>query len=549
MNIKAGFEVLKDHQRNAETLLNYGSSSRSAAPARVRFDRYVLDHQRGCLLAGDEEITLRPKTFEFLRYLASHPGRLVSKDELLAAVWPDVVVTEDSLFQCAAELRRALQDQDQHLVKTVQRRGYRFDAAVSIEPCMTVALPNKPSIAVLPFQNLSADPKQEYFADGMVEEVTTALSRVRWLFVIARNSSFTYKGRAVDVKQVGRDLGVRYVLEGSVRKAGSRLRITAQLIDASNGAHLWADRFGGTLEDIFDLQDQVAASVVGAITPRLEQAEIERAAHKPTESLDAYDYFLRGMASVNRGTAFARSDSEAARDDIDEALGLFSRAIELDPDFASAYGMGAHCYTMRRTRGWMTDRAHATAEAARLARRAVGLGKDNADALSRGGLALAFVVRELDEGAAAIERALVLNPNLAAAWLYSAWTNVWLGKPDTAIENAAWAMRLSPLDPLIHWMQSVIAHAHVVAGRYDEGSTWADMVLRENPDYPSTLRAAAVSNALAGRMAKAEKAVARLRQLNPALRVSNLRDVLGPFQRPEDVAIYEEGLRRAGLPE
>src|SRR6266571_4269844 len=310
MNTRAGLDVLKDRQRNAETSLNHGQPSRAAAPARVRFDRYILDHQRGCLLAGDEEIALRPKTFEFLRYLASHPGRLVSKDELLAAVWPDVVVTEDSLFQCAAELRRALQDQDQHLVKTVQRRGYRFDAAVSIEPCMTVALPNKPSIAVLPFQNLSADPKQEYFADGMVEEVTTALSRVRWLFVIARNSSFTYKGRAVDVKQVGRDLGVRYVLEGSVRKAGSRLRITAQLIDASNGAHLWADRFGGTLEDIFDLQDQVAASVVGAITPRLEQAEIERAAHKPTESLDAYDYFLRGMASVNRGTAFARSDSE-----------------------------------------------------------------------------------------------------------------------------------------------------------------------------------------------------------------------------------------------
>jgi adenylate cyclase len=226
-----------------------------------------------------------------------------------------------------------------------------------------LSLPDKPSIAVLPFQNLSGDPEQEYFTDGMVEDITTALSRMRWLFVIARASSFTYKGRAVDVKQVARELGVRYVLEGSVRKAANRVRIAGQLIDGSTGAHLWADRFEGALEDIFDLQDQVTASVVGAIAPKLEQAEIERAKRKPTESLDAYDYYLRGMASFYQWTT----------DGISDALRMFYRAIELDPDFASAHGRAARCYAVRKSNGWMTDREQEIAETARLARRWAGM--------------------------------------------------------------------------------------------------------------------------------------------------------------------------------
>src|SRR5690348_4781048 len=239
-------------------------------------------------------------------------------------------------------------------------------------------LPDKPSIAVLPFENLSRDPEQEYFADGIVEEIITALSRFHGLFVIARNSSFAYKGRAVDVKQVGRELGVRYVLEGSVRKAGSRVRITGQLIDASTAAHLWADRFEGRLEDIFDLQDQVAASVVGAIAPKLDQAEMERATRKPTENLDAYDYLLRGMAIIHRWN----------RETNDEALRLFYRAIEFDPNFASAYGMAARCYLIRQGSGWMIDRAEETTEAVRLARRAAALGWDDAVALCGAGLPL-----------------------------------------------------------------------------------------------------------------------------------------------------------------
>jgi TolB-like protein len=264
-------------------------------------------------------------------------------------------------------------------------------------------LPEKPSIAVLPFQNMSGDPEQEYFTDGIVEDITTALSRMRWLFVIARNSSFTYKGRAVDVKQVGRELGVRYVLEGSVRKAVNRLRITGQRIDTSSGAHLWADRFDGGLEDIFELQDHVTSSVIGAIAPKLEQAEIERAKCKPTESLDAYDYYLRGMASIYHWT----------KEGVSEALRLFYKAIELDPGFASAYGMAAWCYFWRRANGWMTDLEQEIAETARLAGKAAELGKDDAVALSFGGLALGYVAGDVEGGIALIDRALVLNPNLA----------------------------------------------------------------------------------------------------------------------------------------
>ena len=401
------------------------------------------------------------------------------------------------------------------------------------------ALPDKPSIAVLPFTNMSGDREQEYFADGMVEEIITALSRFRNLFVIARNSTFTYKGRAVDLKQVGRELGVRYVLEGSVRKAEHRVRITGQLVDTTTGAHLWADRFDGTLKDIFDLQDQVTASVVGAIGPKLEQTEIERAKRKPTENLDAYEYYLRGIANHYPATTETN----------DEALRLFYRAIELDPGFAPAYGMAARCYAWRKVNGWVANWQQEIVETARLARRAIEIGKDDAFALANGGWALALVVRDLDTGVAFIDRALVLNPNLAVAWYFSGWTRNWLGEPEVAIEHLARAMRLSPLDPFFAGMQAATAHAHFFAGRSDEASSWAGMALRERPYAHTELRIAAASNALAGRGEEAKITVARLRQIDPALCISNLREVLGPYRRPEDLARYEEGLRKAGLPD
>jgi adenylate cyclase len=411
---------------------------------------------------------------------------------------------------------------------------------VSPESKPALALPDKPSIAVLPFTNMSGDPEQDYFADGMVEDIITALSHFKALFVIARNSSFTYKGHAVDVKQVGRELGVRYVLEGSIRKATNRVRITGQLVDTATGAHLWADRFDGGLGDIFDLQDQVTESVVGAIAPAVEKAEIERAKRKPTESLDAYALYLRGLARLYQ---FANRQANG------EALRLFNSAIELDPDFASAYGRAATCYAWAKGNSWISVTANEIAEVTRLAQQAVELGKDDAIVLADSGWALAYIVRELGVGAGLIDRALGLNSNLAEAWFCGGWAKIWLGEPEPAIERFARAMRLNPLDPRLTGMQVGTAHAHFFLGRYDEAASWAATGLQDNPDFQPGLRIDAASNAMAGRPEQAHKAVARLRRLNPTLRVSNLKDVLGPYRHAEDLSRYEEGLRQAGLPE
>jgi tetratricopeptide (TPR) repeat protein len=372
----------------------------------------------------------------------------------------------------------------------------------------------------------------------MVEEIITALSRMRWLFVIARNSSFTYKGRAVDVKQVGRELGVRYILEGSVRKAGSRVRISGQLIDTANGAHLWADRFDGALEDIFDLQDQVTASVVGAIAPKLEQAEIDRARRKPTENLDAYDHYLRGLAGLHQ---FSREGN-------DNALSNLYRAIELDPTFASAYGLAARCYSQRWYGGWVADRPHALAEAERLAVKAAVLGNDDAVALAMAGFALADFVGRLEDGDALITQSLALNSNLASTWLYSAWAKASLGEPEAAIEHVTRAMRLSPNDPQMFGMHTALGFAHFIAKRYFEALTFSRAAARARPEFPFPECVIAASAALMGRLDEAQKAMAKLRQLDPGLRLSNLRNSQ-PIRRPEDYARWEDGLRLAGLPE
>jgi TolB-like protein/class 3 adenylate cyclase/tetratricopeptide (TPR) repeat protein len=425
-------------------------------------------------------------------------------------------------------------------IYAVRSAGASTSAATilsQLDPVKPLPLPDKPSIAVLPFENMSGDPEQEYFADGMVEDIITALSRFKALFVIARNSSFTYKGHAVDVKKVGRELGVRYVLEGSVRKAANRVRITGQLIDATTGAHLWADRFDGTLEDVFDLQDQVTVSVVSAIAPKLEQVEIERAKRKPTESLDAYDYFLRGTASLHQGTKEA----------VSEALRLFYQAIELDPEFSSAYGMAAWCYLVRKTNGWMRDLVQEVAETRRLARRATELGRDDAVALCWGGYALAYVASDVDAGLAFIDQALALNPNLSAAWNFSGWVRIFIGEHQSAIDRFERALRLSPRDPTVFHMRLGIAYANLFAGHYDTASSAARDALRDQT-WVGGLRILAASKALAGHLDEAREAVDLLLQSDPAVRISNLKDRISPL-RPEDFAKYADGLRKAGLPE
>ncbi len=412
------------------------------------------------------------------------------------------------------------------------------DAAVAApDAAKPLTLPDKPSIAVLPFQNIGGDPEQEYFADGIVEDIITALSRIKSLFVIARNSSFTYKGKAVDIKQVGRELGVRYVLEGSVRKAAGQVRITGQLIDASTGVHLWADRFGGSLEDIFGLQDQVTERVVGAVAPKLEEAEIERARRKPTEKLDAYDYYLRGLAMVSQ---YSRSTNS-------EALRFFTSAIALDPQYASAYAMATRCFTLKTQNGWLTNPKEEIEEGVRLARRALELGRDDPLVLAVGGYAIAYLGHDLDSGAVYIERSLSLNANNALAWLLSGAVHVLIGEPDTGIEHVMRAQRLSPLDPTQPQFMAVIAFGHFCAGRLTEATAWSEMAIREQSQLLSPLLVLTASLAHLGRLDEARAMVPQLLQVSPSYRVSRIKE-RAPFRRPEDIARLTEGLRMAGLP-
>jgi adenylate cyclase len=429
-----------------------------------------------------------------------------------------------------------------NIARPVQVWHWRSDAmAVKPAPTSTaLPLPDKPSIAVLPFQNMSGDREQEYFTDGMVEDIITALARFRTLFVIARNSSFTYKGKAVDITQVGQELGVRYVLEGSVRKAANRLRITAQLVDATNGIHIWADRFDGATEDIFDLQDRLAEKVVGAIAPKVEQAEIARATRRPPSSLDAYDCYLRGLAGWFPTTT---------KDGIDQALQLFRRSIELDPGFTSPYGWAAICYVVRKASGWFSNTPEERTEAEQAARAAIEHGHEDALALINGAYTLAYILHDIRSGKAHADRAVALNPNLAIVWTQSGWINLWVGDPETAIENFGRAIRLSPLDINIPNTLAGIAHACFFLDRHDEALSWALKAHQHGPQNHACLRILAAAAAYAGMGEHARQIGKQLLAIDPAFRASRLKDYVGPYQVPAFPAKYAEGLRRAGLPE
>ena len=401
-------------------------------------------------------------------------------------------------------------------------------------------IPDKPSIAVLPFQNISDDPEQQYFADGMAEDITTALSRFKSLFVIARNSSFSYKGKAIDVKRVGRELGVRYVLEGSVRKAGSRLRIAVQLIDAASGAHIWADRFDGALEDVFEFQDEVTERVVGAIAPRVERAEIVRAWRRPPSNTDAYDCYLRGLTCLSPMTP----------DGLEQALGLFTKASALDPDYASAYGMAMHCHAHRfdLLLADAADIARRRSEISRLWQMVARVGQDDGVALGEAAWAVAYLLRDLSSARQLIDRALELNPNLASAWANSGWINIWQGHPDLAIEHLGRAERLDP-GSLRLTSFAAMAHARFFLGEYEKALGVAERMLRHSPDAHVCLRIGAASAAFAGHIDAAHGLAARLQIIDPAFGVSRLVEYLGPYQKSAFVEKYAEGLRLAGLPE
>ena len=429
----------------------------------------------------------------------------------------------------------AFEDIGEQVVKNISRPVRVF--RVRSEPMVievsdahpALKLPDKPSIAVLPFQNMSGDPEQEYFADGMVEEIITALSHIRWLFVIARNSSFIYKGKPIDIKQVGRELGVRYVLEGSVRKGGQKVRITAQLIDALHGTHLWADRFDGPVENVFDLQDAVAVSVAGAIEPRLQAAEIRHSSERPTRDLNAYDLYLRALPhwrSLNRP-------------DLLNALQLLGEAIEHDPRFGPALSLAAVCRHHLDINGWFEDRETNRRTAIDLARRAILVAGEDPDVLAYSGFALAYFGEDLGSATALIDRALELNSNFARGWFWSGWVRLYAGDTETATRHFETSMRLSPRD---RWAIHLtgLAIADFFGRRFDQAIVKLRACLDEIPGHATTYRFLAASYAHLGKLDEARDVVERLRALTPVV-----MPTLTNFRRPEQRALLLSGLQMA----
>lgn len=520
---------------------------------RYLFEDFALDVDKRELFRGAAAISITPQALDLLVCLIRNRERVISKDDLISAIWGARVITDAALATRLNAARVAIGDsgEEQRLIKTLQRKGFRFVGTVLEVPKADVATDasgpaqrletsDRPSIAVLPFENLSGDPQQEYFGDGLVDDIITALSRFRALFVIARTSSFTYKGRAVDIKQVGNELGVRYVLEGSVRKAGTRLRINGQLIDITTGAHLWADRFDGTLDDIFDLQDKVTQQVVGAIAPEVDRAEIERARRKSVGSIYAVTAYYRGLPHILYPTT---------SDNNDVALRSFNDAIALDPSFVPAYAGAAGCLAWRRANRWRGDYAKDNAELLRLAERVKELGTDDAFALSILGFNLFWILLDFDRGLEMVEQAIQSNPNCALAYNYRGLLRAWHGASDTAVADFELAMRLSPRDPANYNAMMGLAVAYHNGGRHREAAEWVDKSLRAFPPaFFVGMTQGILCYVAAGRMEDARKLMAECLRLVPQWRRSTAV-VPQWFRSAKLRAELMEALASAGLPE
>jgi TolB-like protein len=521
------------------------SYTRSEGDLRYLFEGYALDPDCRELFRDSQPVALEPKVFDLLLYLIRNRERVISRDELVETVWEGRVVSDSALGTRINAARAALCDDgaQQRLIRTLPRKGLRFVGTVREEMRVAGAgtaqvssgNSEKPSIAVLPFENLSGDPTQDYFSDGIVEDITTALSRSRAFFVVARNSSFTYKGVPVRSQRVAQELGVRYLLEGSVRQAGGRLRVTGQLIEAASGRHLWADRFDGDLSGIFELQDQIVSCVVGAIEPQLEKAEINRATQAATGDLAAYDLYLRGLASWNRWS----------KDENAKALQLFYSAIDKDREFSTPYGLAASCHLFAKANDWVAT--FDEREIARLVDRAADLGIDDPIALCWAGHVHAYFFEDLDRALVLIDRALELDENLAVAWQRRGWVCGYAGDSQGAIGSLQKAIRLNPLDPRVFLTQSAMGFAHFIAGRDDEAADWAARALRIKPNWPPALRVALVSNAMRGDVDEAERVRATYLEIDPRMRIPKICGFY-PLRREMDRQRLIEGLRKAGVP-
>jgi TolB-like protein len=509
-----------------------------------RIGDYQLDPLCRELRCGQTLRRLEPQVFDTLLFLVENRARVVSKDDLVAAVWNGRFVSDATVESRIKAARRAVGDdgRSQKIIRTIPRRGFRFVADVEGVDGPTgkpaLGLPDKPSIAVLPFQNMSGDAEQAYFADGITEEIITALSRFSSLFVIARNSSFAYKGKAIDVRQIGRELGVRYVLEGSVRKAGQRLRITGQLVEAETGSHLWADRFDSVLEDVFDLQDRVTMAVAGATEPSITQAEIRRAIGKPTENLQAYDWLLRAL-----GEHQLRS-----RGDIDRTLQMARRAIELDPHYGRAYAYLAGRIMLRKIYGWMDDEAAETAEGVRFAHLAVELAPNDSLVLTEAALALSQLIRDHATAIPWLDRAIALNPNSAHAFGLGAAVRNFARDYITAAEHADRAMRLSPFDFYSYLFSRARGVSHFLQRQLPEAVVWLRKSAQQNSrNFPAFLLLASAL-AHAGQMEEARAAIRRVLELHPMSSVRWWRQHRR-LHADDDLEYLLEGARLAGLPE
>ncbi|MBZ9807147.1 MULTISPECIES: winged helix-turn-helix domain-containing tetratricopeptide repeat protein [unclassified Mesorhizobium] len=508
----------------------------------LAFGPFRIDGEAGILFHGDQPTPLGQRAVALLALLVERTGKPVPKQALIDAAWPGQAIEDSNLTVQIAAARRMLESTagGGSWIETLPRHGYRYvgpEVAIGgLGPeAATLTWPGKPSIAVLPFSNLSGDPEQDYFADGIVDDIITGLARINWLFVIARNSSFTYKGRAVDVKQVGRELGVRYVLEGSVRRAGGSVRVTGQMIDTSTGAHIWAERFDRASADIFALQDEIALAAVGAIAPSLRRVEIERVRRKRPDSLDAYDLVLRAQPDVDSGMP----------ERVTQALVLLERAIELEPTYALAHGNAAmchHCFFLRA--GLQEANREASIRHARLA---ILHGQDDASALTLAGFSIGMDGHDRKAAFTALEAALAVSPSSALTYILGSVILGWSGEAEQAIEWSERGMRLSPFDPWAFAAFDAQAMSHLLRGRYDEACRAAYRSVQANPAHSITYVQLAAALAKLGRLDEAAAAAARVRELHPTFRYG--RQFAAVNCAPALAHCLGDALQAAGLPQ
>jgi TolB-like protein/tetratricopeptide (TPR) repeat protein len=507
---------------------------------------WTVDPSTHRMSLGPQTVRLEPKVMQVLVYLASRQGQTVTRDELAGAVWSGTVVGDDAVTNAVLKLRKAFgDDTGAKVIETIPKRGYRLMAEVRrapLSPLDTVAdepgaRTASPTIAVLPFRNLGGDAEQEYFSDGITEDLTTALSNTGWYQVAASHSAFSYKGRTVDIRQVGSELGVQYVLEGSVRRMGDRLRVAAQLVETGSGRNIWGNRYEGTLADVFDFQDQITESIVGTVEGMFQRAEGERIRHKRPENMEAYDYLLRGLAHMNKLTP----------EDAKTALRQFRKAIEKDPGYGRAYAYAFWCYRREAQLSGMDLSAEEQAEAVRLMEAGLKADRDDPIVLWQAATLKSYFERDFEGALALIERSLAIDPNSPRAWNASAETHCLMGDSDAAREHAARAIRISPRNPT-HWVSYTnIASANLQDRRYEEAADAARKALQLNRYAVLAHLALAASCVMLGRVGEARAAIAQALQLNPRLSVSGL-PALFPISRLRNLESYLDALRKAGLP-